>query len=97
MITAEVNTEEYYRQLISEASVGTGELVRLWIVTAYKTRTDEYFIHRNSVVRGLVVQSKRISGGGVQTLVLFKRWPLLMTCKQRLRELAQRCCLEVSR
>ncbi len=97
MITAEVNTEEYYRQLISEASVGTGELVRLWIVTSYKTRTDEYFIYRNSVVRGLVVQSQRMSGGGVRTLVLFKRWPLLMTCKQRLRELAQRCCLEVAR
>lgn len=84
MITAEQNTLEYYQQLLSEASRGTGDIVRIWIKTPYRPRTDEYVVYRGSPLRGLIIGTNTQTVDGRATRVLFRRWPLITLCKERI-------------
>lgn len=99
MITAQQDTLEYYQQLISEASRTTGDIVRIWVRTPYTPRTDEYIVYRCSPYRGLVIGSNLQTMDGRATRVLFKRWPLIMLCKQRIASLERHVesWLEVAR
>lgn len=99
MITAQQDSLEYYQQLLSEASRTTGDIVRLWIRTPYTPRTDEYHVYRGSSVRGLVIGCNLQTMEGRATRVLFRRWPLIMLCKQRIAslELHVESWLEVAR
>jgi len=99
MITATQDSLEYYQQLLSEASRTTGDIVRIWVRTPYTPRTDEYIVYRCSPYRGLVIGSNRQTMDGRATRVLFRRWPLIMLCKQRIASLERHIesWLEVAR
>ena len=99
MITAQQDTLEYYQQLLSEASRTTGDIVRIWVRTPYTPRTDEYHVYRRSPVLGLVIGTNLQTMDGRATRVLFRRWPLIMLCKQRIASLERHVesWLEVAR
>lgn len=87
MVTAPEFSFKYYEQLLSEASAGTGPLVRIWIRRKYRPRLDCIFPDRSSRLHGLVIDHKKNSEG-VDVLCLFSRWPLTVVCRDKLERIA---------